>query len=94
MEWINRVIQVFKIKELRNKILFILGVFLVFRIMANIPIPGISIEELKSFFDRFQVFGLFINYFLPVVKCTAYFWQWFFPLFKSDPSCHWRYSIC
>ncbi|MFH1656656.1 MAG: preprotein translocase subunit SecY [Candidatus Nealsonbacteria bacterium] len=56
--WYNKVIQVFKIKELRNKILFILGVFALFRIMANIPMPGINAENLKNFFDQFQMFGL------------------------------------
>lgn len=58
MEWLNKVIQVFKIKDLRNKILFVLGVFVIFRLMANIPMPGIDIENLRAFFDQFQVFGL------------------------------------
>ena len=58
MEWLNRTIQVFKIHDLRKKILFVLGVFVVFRLMANIPMPGIDIANLKSFFDQFQVFGL------------------------------------
>jgi preprotein translocase subunit SecY len=58
MVWLNRVIQIFKIPELRNKILFVLGVFAVFRLMANIPMPGIDSSNLKSFFDQFQVFGL------------------------------------
>lgn len=58
MGWLNKVIQIFKIKDLRNKILFVLGVFVVFRLMANIPIPGIDIANLRSFFDQFQIFGL------------------------------------
>ena len=58
MDWLNRVIQIFKIRELRNKILFVLGVFVIFRLMANIPIPGIDMENLKSFFAQFQVFGV------------------------------------
>ncbi len=58
MDWFNKIIQIFKIKELRTKILFVLGAFAVFRLMANIPIPGISAENLKSFFEQFQVFGL------------------------------------
>ncbi|XOB41044.1 MAG: preprotein translocase subunit SecY [Candidatus Nealsonbacteria bacterium] len=56
--WYDQVIQLFKIKDLRNKILFVLGVFALFRIMANIPIPGINPENLKSFFEQFQVLGL------------------------------------
>jgi len=54
----DKIIQIFKIRELRNKILFILGTLAVFRIMANIPIPGIDAENLKTFFEQFQVFGL------------------------------------
>ena len=56
--WYHKILQIFKIKELRNKILFVLGVFVVFRIMANIPIPGIDASNLKSFFEQFQMFGL------------------------------------
>jgi len=58
MNWLNRIIQIFKIRDLRNKILFVLGVFVVFRIMANIPIPGINAENLRNFFNQFQMFGL------------------------------------
>ncbi|MBI4101420.1 MAG: preprotein translocase subunit SecY [Candidatus Nealsonbacteria bacterium] len=45
-------------KDLRNKLLFILGVFVLFRIMANIPMPGVNAENLKNFFNQFQMFGL------------------------------------
>jgi len=53
-----KIINIFKAKDLRNKILFVLGVFLVFRIMANIPIPGIDILKIKEFFARNEAFGL------------------------------------
>ena len=55
--WYQKVIQVFKIRDLRKKILFVLGIFAVFRIMANIPI-GINAENLKNFFNQIQMFGL------------------------------------
>jgi len=58
MEWLNKIIQVFRIRDLRKKILFVLGIFVVFRLMAAIPMPGIDIESLKGFFEQFQVFGL------------------------------------
>src|SRR4030042_469410 len=58
MNWLDKIIQIFKIKDLRIKILFVLGVFAVFRIMANIPIPGIDTEKLRDFFASNQVFGL------------------------------------
>ena len=58
MKWLNKIVQIFKIKDLRNKILFILGVFAVFRLMANIPIPGFSAERMREFFESNQLFGL------------------------------------
>jgi preprotein translocase subunit SecY len=58
MNWFQKILQIFKIRDLRNKILFVLGAFAIFRLMANIPIPGISTQELKRFFEQFQIFGL------------------------------------
>lgn len=55
---LGKLFQIFKLKDLRNKILFILGIFVVFRIMANIPMPGINAENLRNFFNQFQMFGL------------------------------------
>ena len=54
----SSIIQTFKIKELREKVLFVLGAFAVFRIMANIPIPGIDTENLKLVFEQFEMLGL------------------------------------
>lgn len=56
--WYKKIIQIFKIPELRNKILFVLAIFAIFRLMANIPIPGISAEKIQEFFAANQVFGL------------------------------------
>jgi preprotein translocase subunit SecY len=55
---LEKVIQVFKIKELRHKILFVLGVLVVFRLAANIPVPGVNVEQLRQFFENNQFFGL------------------------------------
>ena len=56
--WYQKIIQIFKTPDLRNKILFILGIFVVFRLMANIPMPGISAEKMREFFEANQIFGL------------------------------------
>ena len=58
MNWLQTFVRIFKIHDLRMKILFIFGVFLIFRVMANIPIPGIEAERLKDFFASNQVLGL------------------------------------
>jgi preprotein translocase subunit SecY len=56
--WYEKILFLFKNKELRNKFLFVIFLFIVFRIAANIPIPGIGIDNLKKFFDQNQAFGL------------------------------------
>ncbi|MBM3206076.1 MAG: preprotein translocase subunit SecY [Candidatus Staskawiczbacteria bacterium] len=56
--WYEKILLVFRNKELRNKFLFISFIFIFFRIAANIPIPGIGTENLKGFFEQNQVFGL------------------------------------
>ena len=45
-------------ESLRNKILFILGAFVVFRILATIPIPGVDPIQLELFFENNQFLGL------------------------------------
>ena len=45
-------INAFKIKELRNKILFSAAVVIVCRIAANIPCPGVNTANLKVYFDK------------------------------------------
>lgn len=54
----NKIAQVWKIKELRNKILFVLALLVVFRIAAQIPMPGVNVEALKNYFSGNQVLGL------------------------------------
>ncbi len=58
MNWFSNIIQIFRIAELRGKILFVLGMLLVFRLMANIPIPAIDAQKLAQFFEGNQLFGL------------------------------------
>ena len=55
---ISKLAQIFKIKELRKKILFILGVLIVYRLVAAIPLPGVDVNQLQRFFDSNQLFGL------------------------------------
>ncbi len=50
-----------KIDELKRRILFVLGAFVVYRIGAHIPIPGIDPNALANFFSQQQdsILGLF-----------------------------------
>jgi len=55
--WYHKIIQVFKIRDLRKKIIFVLVVFAIFRLMAAIPMPGINADNLQKFFERFKMMG-------------------------------------
>lgn len=54
----EKITQIFKIKQLRNKIFFILGLLVVFRIAAAIPLPGVNTAQLKQLFEGNQFLGL------------------------------------
>jgi preprotein translocase subunit SecY len=52
----DKIFKIFQVPELRNKVLFVLGAFAVFRLMANIPMPGFDAERMQELFARFQMF--------------------------------------
>ncbi len=58
MNWFGQIGYILKDRQLRNKILFVLFAFAVFRLAANIPIPGIASEDLQKFFGESQILGL------------------------------------
>jgi len=55
---INKIAQIWKVKDLRNNILFVLSMLVIFRFAAHIPIPGVDVTALKEFFGGNQVLGL------------------------------------
>lgn len=56
--WWKKLIQIWRIKDLRNSILYVAGMLVIFRIAAHIPIPGINAEALKNFFAANQLLGI------------------------------------
>jgi len=58
----DKIFQIFRVRELRNKIFFIFGILIIFRLASNIPVPGVDQAKLASFFSSNQLFGL-INLF-------------------------------
>ncbi len=58
----NVVVNIFRIPDLRKRILFTVFILVVYRIGAHIPIPGINIDALKTFFSEAQGSGL-LNFF-------------------------------
>jgi len=58
MQFLNKIRQVWQIKDLRNKILFVFVMLVIFRIAAHIPLPGVNIANLKDFFARNEMLGM------------------------------------
>ncbi|MFH1583063.1 MAG: preprotein translocase subunit SecY [Candidatus Falkowbacteria bacterium] len=54
----DKLIQIWKARDLRNSILFVLGMLVIFRLAAHIPVPGVDTQALKDFFGSNQILGL------------------------------------
>ena len=54
----NKLNLIWKTKDLRWKIAIELGLLLLTRVLANIPIPGISVQGLRTFFETNQFLNL------------------------------------
>jgi preprotein translocase subunit SecY len=54
----NKIALIWKTKDLRNKILIVLGLLIITRILAHVPIPGVDASALKSFFQQSQFLNL------------------------------------
>ena len=58
----NRLLQIFKIKDLRTKVLIVVGLLIAFRLLAAIPVPGVDAARLQAYFNSNQFLG-FLNFF-------------------------------
>jgi len=54
----NKIAKIFKIKDLRNKVLFVLAMLVIFRVASAIPVPAVDTSRLKDFFANNQLFSL------------------------------------
>ena len=50
-------IALFTVLEIKNRLLFTLGVLFIFRLLAHIPVPGIDTSSLQQFFSEFAILG-------------------------------------
>ena len=55
----SRISQIWKVKELRNKIIIVTLLLMITRVLAQIPIPFINLSGLSSVINNNQLFGLF-----------------------------------
>lgn len=58
MNYLQTIQKVLKTKELRKKILFTALIFLIFRIFAHVPVPGVDLVSLKQLFQGSQLLSL------------------------------------
>ena len=50
--------RAWKIKDIRNRIIFVLLMLVCFRFVAHIPIPGVNLDNLRNFLSGNQILGL------------------------------------
>jgi len=55
---IDNVLNAFRIPDLRRKLLYTIGLLLLFRVVAHIPVPGVDIAKLRDLFNNNQLLGL------------------------------------
>ena len=55
---VQAMMDVVTLPDLRRKILFTLGILVVFRFMAHVPLPGVDIAALEEFFGQNLLFGM------------------------------------
>jgi len=51
-------INAFRAPDIRRRVLFVLGILVVFRLLAQVPVPGVDRTALADFFAGNQLFGL------------------------------------
>lgn len=55
---LSRFFGLFRIPDLRRRVLIIVGLLALYRVAAHIPVPGIEVQALRRFFAGNQLFGL------------------------------------
>jgi preprotein translocase subunit SecY len=55
---LSPILNAFKIKELRNKILITVLILVIFRVVAHVPVSGVDLKALQSLFASSQLLGL------------------------------------
>ena len=50
--------KIWKTKDVRNNILIVLGLLVIFRLVAHIPVPGVNVENLRDFLQGQQMFKM------------------------------------
>ena len=52
-------LKIFKLPDLRKKIIFTLFIIAIFRLLAHIPVPGVDTSSIKAYLEKSVIFGFF-----------------------------------
>src|SRR3989338_2203085 len=55
---LNTIVRIWRLRDLRRSVLFVLAMLFAFRVAAHIPIPGVDLQNLKAFFQSNEILGL------------------------------------
>ena len=55
---IQALLDAFSLPDLRRRLLFTLGMLVIFRFMAHVPVPGVDAVRLQEIFDQNQMLGM------------------------------------
>jgi preprotein translocase subunit SecY len=56
---IDSVVTALRAPDIRRKILFTLGILLIFRVLTNVPVPNVDTTQLATLFNNNQLLNLF-----------------------------------
>ncbi len=54
----NKIRRIWTIPDIRNRVLFVFAMLVIFRLAAHIPVPGVNVEGLRQFLAGNQILGL------------------------------------
>jgi len=55
---LQAMLDAFHLPDLRHRILITLGILVVFRFVAHVPLPGVDANALQQLFERMPIFGM------------------------------------
>ena len=55
---LQAMLDAFHLPDLRRRILLTLGILVVFRFVAHVPLPGVDANALQQLFERMPIFGM------------------------------------
>jgi preprotein translocase subunit SecY len=55
---IQALIDAFSLPDLRQRLLFTIGILIIFRFVAHVPMPGVDLAALQDLFDKNQLLGM------------------------------------